>query len=124
MINEFKAFINQGNVFQTAVGLILALAFAPIVTSLVDDIIMQVVARVFSAPDFSTLSIGLGGSGDPEPALYYGRFINFIISFLIIAFVLFLLVKAYNRAFPPKDEEAGHTEIELLTEIRDSLSRR
>ena len=137
MVKEFKAFINQGNVFQTAVGLIMALAFAPIVTSLVNDVIMPVVGRIFGAPDFSALKIGLGGTedvldpvtgdviGKVEPSISYGLFINTIVSFVIIAFVMFMLVKAYNKAFPPKPEEpAGPTEVELLTEIRDNLAAR
>ena len=130
MWKEFKAFINQGGVFQTAVGLIMALAFKPIVDSVVADLVLPIVARIFSQPDFSNLKINLGGKTttingvDVEAAIAYGKFINVIISFLIIAFVLFLLVKAYNKATGYKEAEAGPTEVELLTEIRDSLARR
>lgn len=132
MWKEFKAFINQGGVFQTAVGLIMALAFKPIVDSVVGDLVLPIVGRIFNAPDFSTLKINLGGkettiNGEKvQAAIMYGKFINVIISFLIIAFVLFLMVKAYNKAtgYKEPEPETGPTEIELLTEIRDSLARR
>jgi len=132
MWKEFKAFINQGGVFQVAVGLILALAFKPIVDSVVADLVLPIVARIFGTPDFADLKINLGGETkqingvDVEAALAYGKFINVVISFLIIAFVLFLLVKAYNKAtgYKEPEPETGPTEIELLTEIRDSLARR
>jgi len=132
MWKEFKAFINQGGVFQTAVGLIMALAFKPIVDSVVADLVLPIVARIFSTPDFSSLKINLGGETttingtEVQAAIAYGKFINVIISFLIIAFVLFLMVKAYNKAtgFKEPEPETGPTEIELLTEIRDSLASR
>lgn len=135
MLKEFKEFINKGGVFEAAVGLILALAFAPIVTSMVNDVIMPIVGRVFGAPDFSNLQIELGGPQEctvaadgtetcVEAAIRYGAFINTIISFVLIALVIFLLVKAYNKAQKPaEEEEAGPTEVELLTEIRDQLAR-
>ncbi|MEZ5412123.1 MAG: large conductance mechanosensitive channel protein MscL [Acidimicrobiales bacterium] len=132
MWKEFKAFINQGGVFQTAVGLILALAFKPIVDSVVADLVLPIVARIFSQPDFSALKINLGGETttvngtEVQAAIAYGKFINVVISFLIIAFVLFLMVKAYNKAtgYKEPEPETGPTEIELLTEIRDSLATR
>ena len=130
MIKEFRDFINRGNVFDAAVGLILALAFKPVVDSMVADMIMPIVARILNQPDFSDLEIGLGGSQTlddgtvVEAAIRYGTFINEVISFLIIGFVVFLMVKAYNRAMNAKDEEeeaSGPSEVELLTEIRDNL---
>jgi len=133
MWKEFKAFINQGGVFQTAVGLIMALAFKPIVDSVVGDVVLPIVGRIFNAPDFSSLQINLGGKEKELPdgtkiqaAIAYGNLINVIISFLIIAFVLFLMVKAYNKAtgYKEPEPETGPTEIELLTEIRDSLASR
>ncbi len=132
MWKEFKAFINQGGVFQTAVGLILALAFKPIVDSVVGDVVLPIVGRIFNAPDFSSLKINLGGkekeiAGEKvQAAIAYGSLIDVIISFVIIAFVLFLLVKAYNKAtgYKEPEPETGPTEIELLTEIRDSLASR
>ncbi|NNE95019.1 MAG: large conductance mechanosensitive channel protein MscL [Acidimicrobiales bacterium] len=128
MIQEFKDFINKGGVFEAAVGLIMALAFKPVVDSLVADVIMPIVGAVFGQPDFSGLKIGLGVEETledgtvQEAAITYGAFINTIVSFVIIGFVLFMLVKLYNRASPPaEEEEAGPSEIDLLTEIRDGL---
>jgi large conductance mechanosensitive channel len=121
MTKEFKAFIQQGNVFQVAVGIIMALAFKPIVDNVV-DIITNIISRIFGAPDFSTLTIDLGGG--KGSVIRYGILINSIISFLIIAFVMFLLVKAYNRMTGYKEPEVGPSEIDLLTEIRDNLARR
>lgn len=133
MLQEFKDFINKGGVFEAAVGLILALAFKPIVDSLVADIIMPIVGRIFGSPDFSSLKIGLGGEECTtdaagvdtcvEAAIRYGAWINTVVSFIIIGFVLFLMVKAYNKAAKPAAVDAGPTEIDLLTEIRDSLKR-
>ncbi|MCP3857394.1 MAG: large conductance mechanosensitive channel protein MscL [Actinomycetia bacterium] len=117
MLKEFREFIDNGGVFEVAVGLIMALAFAPVVQSLVDDVIMQIVAAVFGQPDFGGLSMDLG-----DARIFYGRFINTVITFVAIAFVIFLLVKAYNSARKPADEEdSGPSEIDLLTEIRDRL---
>lgn len=130
MISEFKEFINKGGVFEAAVGLILALAFAPVVQGLVDFMIMPIVARVFGKPDFSDLSIGLGGSmtdaegNAVEPAIMYGSWITVVLGFVLLSLVIFMLVKAYNKANPPApEEEAGPSTEELLVEIRDSLAR-
>lgn len=118
MIQEFKDFINKGGVFEAAVGLILALAFAPVVQSLVDDILMQIIAAVFGQPDFGSLSFGLG-----DATIFYGNFITVVVSFVMIAFVVFMLVKAYNQATNVVEEEDGPSEIDLLTEIRDGLAK-
>lgn len=134
MIQEFKEFINKGNVLEAAVGLIMALAFKPVIDSVVADLIMPIVARVIGQPDFSAIKIGLGGEQEvtlddgtvvlQEPAILIGTFINQVISFIVIAFVVFLIVKAYNRATRKQEEEAddGPSEVDLLTEIRDSLN--
>lgn len=119
LIEEFRDFVNKGGVFEAAVGLILALAFAPVVTSLVDDILMQIIAAVFGQPDFGRLSFGLG-----DAEIYYGRFINTVISFVAISFVIFLMVKAYNQMNEKTEEESGPSEVDLLTEIRDNLASR
>ena len=128
MIQEFKDFVSKGGVFEAAVGLILALAFAPVVQGLVDHIIMPIVARIFGKPSFDDLRIGLGGDPDPETgqevAIEYGSWITIVIGFLLIALVIFFLVKAYNRSNPPEPEpEAGPSELDLLTEIRDNLAK-
>ncbi len=118
MVQEFKDFINKGGVFEVAVGLIMALAFVPVVTGLVDFILMPIVAAIFGQPDFSNIGFNLGDS-----RVLVGAWFNTIISFVIIGFVMFVLVKAYNTMVKPAAEEDGPTEIELLTEIRDSLKR-
>ena len=134
MIQEFKDFINKGNVFETAVGLIMALAFAPVVQGLVDNVIMPIVARIFGQPDFSGIRISLGGNFDIEneagevigqgPAyIEIGTWITTVVGFIILAFVIFLMVKAYNKATKKAEEEEGPSEVDLLTEIRDSLQR-
>lgn len=119
MIQEFKDFISKGGIFEAAVGLIMALAFVPVVGSLVDDVIMPIVAAVFGQPDFSTLAIDIG-----DARITYGNFLTVVISFVIIGFVMFLLVKAYNKMTGPEEEDSGPSEVDLLTEIRDSLGNR
>lgn len=133
MLQEFKDFVNKGNIVEAAVGLIMALAFVPVVQSVVDDLIMPIVARIFSQPDFSSLSIGLGGSQEvvledgtvvmQEPSIMYGQFINEVIAFLIIALVVFMIIRAYNRMTNTveEEEETGPSEVDLLMEIRDGL---
>ncbi len=135
MIKEFREFIERGGVFEAAVGLIMALAFAPVVQGLVDDVLMPIIARFFGAPDFSAIRISLGGDieyknelgeviGTGPAYINIGNWITTVISFVILAFVVFLLVRAYNRATGKAEEEAGPTEVDLLTEIRDSLKAR
>ncbi len=131
MIQEFKDFINKGNVFEAAVGLIMALAFQPVVQGLVDNIIMPIVARIFGQPDFSSIRIGLGGSQEvtlddgsvvfQEPTIEIGTWITTVISFVLLAIVIFFMVKAYNRATNKVEEAGGPSEVDLLTEIRDNL---
>lgn len=120
LLNEFKDFVNRGNLLELAIAVVLATAFAPVVTSIVDNIFMPIIAAIFGQPDFSTLGFDIG-----DARINYGIPLTFIVSFLIIAFVCFLVVKAYNAM--QKQEEAadsGPTEIELLTEIRDALRSR
>ena len=134
MIQEFKDFVNKGGVFEAAIGFIFALAFKPIIDSLVADVILPIVGAVFGVPSFEDLTIGLGVTedvvdadgtvtGTQEAAIRYGAFLDSIISFLIIAFVLFMLIKAYNKANKTVEEEEGPSEVDLLIEIRDNLKR-
>lgn len=133
MIKEFKEFIGGGGVFETAIGLIMALAFAPVVQGLVDNIIMPIVARIFGKPDFSDIRISLGGEFDKVdeagnvigtgPAyIEIGTWITTVIGFILLALVVFFLVRMYNKATKPADGD-DPTEIDLLTEIRDNLAR-
>ena len=142
MFKEFKKFIAKGNVIEMAVGLIMALYFGAIVKSLVDDIIMPPIGMVLGGVDFSVLKVVIqqsipavtdasGGVISPEVkevAIYYGNFINTVITFLIVALAVFLLVKVYNN-YRKKDEEkpapppSPSKEELLLTEIRDLLKK-
>ena len=117
MWKEFKAFIMRGNLVELAVALVLALAFAAVVTSFTNDIIGGIIGAIFGKPDFSSVTIEIG-----DGVIAIGSFINAVVNFVIVGFVLFMVVKAYNRF--QKKEEAGPSEIELLTEIRDSLRNR
>ncbi|MBZ5633197.1 MAG: large conductance mechanosensitive channel protein MscL [Acidobacteriia bacterium] len=109
MFGEFKKFIMRGNVLDLAIGVIIGAAFGKIVTSLVNDIFMPVIGLGLGAVDFSNRFISLNGKvydtlaaakADKAPTLNYGIFINTMIEFLIIAFVIFLIVKQVNRFFP------------------------
>lgn len=121
MIKEFRDFIMKGDVLSLAVAVILGGAFGLIVKSLVEDIIMPVVGMVMGGVDFSGLSITVGSA-----AILYGKFIQAGINFIIVAFVLFLVIKAYNNAVKPKAAApaAPAEDVVLLKEIRDLLARR
>jgi large conductance mechanosensitive channel len=119
MLREFKEFISKGNLVEIAVGLILALAFAGLVASFTENLISPIVGAIFGQPNFDSLVIEIG-----DAQLRYGAFLTTLLNFLIVAFVLFLVVKAYNRMAPKEEEVGGPTEIELRTEIRDELRRR
>ena len=145
MMSEFKEFIAKGNVMDLAVGVIIGGAFGKIVDSLVNDVIMPPVGMILGGIDFSNMHLvikaGADGARDfPTVAaaqeagavtLNYGNFINNAITFLILAFVIFQIVRAYNKMRSamekPKVEEeaapAGPTQEELLTEIRDLLKK-
>lgn len=138
MLKEFKEFAIKGNMVDMAVGIIIGGAFGTIVKSLVADVIMPIVSGVFSIPDFSNLFIILKGTGEEftsveaareagAAVLAYGTFINAMIAFLIVAWVLFMLIKGINtlkkKEAAKPEEPKGPTEIELLAEIRDSLKK-
>ena len=106
MFREFKAFVNQGNAIDLAVGVVIGAAFGKIVNSMVNDIIMPVVGRLIGQVDFRQLFVALNGRSYPNieaaladkaPVLAYGVFINTIVEFFIIAFSIFLVVKQINR---------------------------
>ncbi len=127
VISEFKEFISRGNVIDLAVGVIIGGAFNKIITSLVDNVIMPPLGLILGGVDFQDLKVILKAPAgeDPEVALNYGAFINDIVSFLILAFVIFLMVKAFNsmkrKEEPAPETPAGPTQEELLAEIRDLL---
>lgn len=126
LFKEFKEFISKGNVLDLAVGVIVGGAFGKIVTSLVDDIIMPIIGLIIGGIDFSGLSLKIG-----EATVKYGMFIQNIVNFLIIAFSIFLVVKAVNKMKrikpekeePPVEPKKSNEEI-LLTEIRDLLKNK
>lgn len=130
MIQEFKSFIARGNVIDMAVGVIIGGAFGKIVSSLTEDLIMPPIGMVLGKVDFSSLFVQL--SGDPVssldaakkagiPILAYGNFVNQVINFLIIAFCVFLLVKAVSRLLP-KAEEAPAAPAPAVRDCPECLS--
>ena len=132
MVSEFKAFIARGNVLDLAVAVVIGAAFGKIVTALVDGIIMPLVGMAMGGVDFSQLFVPLDGNDyatlaaaqeAAAPVITYGAFLQTVIDFLLIAFVIFLIVRTYNRVRTPKDAvPAGPSEeILLLREIRDAL---
>ena len=138
MLKEFKEFALRGNVVDMAVGIIIGAAFSTIVTSLVDDIIMPPMGVVTGGVDFSNMFIPLNGEHYDSlalarqagaPTVNYGIFINNVISFTIVAFVLFMVVKGMNQLRRKQEEEPASEpppsrEVQLLEEIRDALVKR
>ncbi len=118
MLKEFREFIASGDLIAIAVGLIMALTLFDVINSLVENIINPIIAAVFGKPDFSELTLDIG-----DGVIKYGNFLNALITFVIIAFVLFLMVKLYNKVTGKVDEDDGPSEVDLLTEIRDSLNK-
>lgn len=137
MLGEFKTFIARGNVLDLAVGVIIGGAFGKIVSSLTDDVIMPVISSVVGDTDFSSKYVVLSGEAPAGASLAaareagatvlaYGSFITAVINFLILAFVIFLIVRQANKMFAKPEAPAapaGPSEVELLTEIRDALRK-
>lgn len=139
MFGEFRDFIAKGNVLDLAVGVIIGGAFGTIVSSMTADLLMPIIGAIFGGADFSSKFIILGavpegyaGSMTDYAALKaagvnmlgYGAFITAVINFLILVFVIFLIVRQANKLTPKAEEApAGPTEVELLTQIRDSLKK-
>ena len=139
MLKEFRSFIAKGNVLDLAVAVIIGAAFATIATSLTEDIIMPVVGMLFGGLDFSSYFLLLGpvpegyrGSmtdyaalkSAGAPVLGWGQFVTVVINFLILAFIIFLLIRWANKAMRRPVEADGPSEVELLAEIRDELRKR
>lgn len=131
-VQEFKEFISRGSVVDLAVGVIIGGAFTAIVNSLVNDIIMPVVGLIIGGIDFSELKyvITPATATTPEAAICYGAFIQNVVNFLLVAFVIFLLVKGINKFHRKKEVEEPVEEPEpeenilLLREIRDLLKKK
>jgi large conductance mechanosensitive channel len=142
MFKEFKAFIARGNVLDLAVAVIIGAAFGKIVTSLTDDVIMPIIGRLTGGLDFSSYFVVLGkvpaalaGSSDYAalkkagvPLFGYGAFLTAAVNFLIVAFIIFLIVRAVHRLMPKPPETPSEpvepADVTLLREIRDELKRR
>ena len=139
MLKEFRTFIARGNVLDLAVAVIIGAAFATITTSLTEDLIMPVIGAIFGGLDFSSYFVLLGPV--PEgyrgilsdysalkaagaPVLGWGPFVTVLINFLILAFIIFLIIRSANKMIRKQDEAPGATEVDLLTDIRDELKRR
>lgn len=130
-ISEFKEFISRGNVVDLAVGVIIGSAFTAIVNSLVNQIIMPVIGFIIGGINFSDFKWTLKkAEGDtPEVAVYFGSFVQQVVNFLIIAFVVFMMVKLINMLKRKKEDEVeeikeeASKEVILLTEIRDLLKK-
>jgi large conductance mechanosensitive channel len=145
MVSEFKEFVARGNVMDLAVGVIIGGAFATITTSLTEDVIMPVVGWLFGGSDFSQYFIRLGelpadfeGSADSYADLKeagvamigWGQFLTVLINFLILAFIIFLMIRSVNKMMAPETKEAEaeepagpSEEVQLLQEIRDALKK-
>ena len=139
MMQEFREFAIKGNVIDLAVGVIIGGAFGKIVDSVVSDLIMPVVGLVFGKLDFSNLFLVLGTVPEGTamtldalkkagvPVFAYGNFITVAVNFVILAFIIFMMVKQINRLkreAPPAEAPATPEDIQLLREIRDSLNRK
>lgn len=120
MLDEFKEFMSKGDVVTIAVGLILALYFQKIVEALLDGVINPIIAAIFGESSFTQIGFDIG-----DARISIGLVIDAAISFIVVAFILFLMIKAYNKWQGPKeDDDSGPSEIDLLTDIRDSLQNR
>ncbi|MCJ7553619.1 MAG: large-conductance mechanosensitive channel protein MscL [Ignavibacteriaceae bacterium] len=130
MMQEFKAFAMRGNVVDMAVGIIIGVAFGKIVSSFVSDVIMPPIGALLGGVDFSTLSVTIkeASGGVEAVTLKYGMFINTVIDFIIIAFAIFMAIKAMNSLKKKEEEKPAAppeppADVKLLTEIRDLLNK-
>jgi large conductance mechanosensitive channel len=126
LLEDFRKFVMRGNVLDLAVAVVIGVAFNAVVTSLVNDVIMQVIAAIFGKANFDTLTWTLNGG-----VIYYGKFLTALVNFLIVAATLFVVIKAFEEMQKrrtrnideiPDDEKSD--EVVLLTEIRDLLGER
>ncbi len=136
MLKDFKNFIARGNVLDLAVGVIIGAAFGKIVSSLTDDLIMPIVGAITGGVDFSSKYVVLNDAAVPVGAplaaakaaganvFAYGSFITAIVNFVILAFIIFMIVKWASKFFTMASATAGPSEVDLLAEIRDELKKR
>lgn len=123
-LGEFKEFINRGNLLVVAIGFVMGATFTGLVTALVENVIMPIVAIPFGKPNFDGVFIVRANDAEVR----FGAFLTVAVTFVLVAFVLFLIMKVYNRAMVRKEAEApappSPSEIDLLIEIRDELRAR
>jgi len=136
VLSEFKAFLNRGNVLDLAVGVIIGAAFGKIVAALTDDFVNPILSLLTGGIDFKNMYAAIGSvpAGTPEtlegmkaaavPVFAYGHFITEVINFVILAFVIFMIVRTANKAMKRTDADATPADILLLAEIRDELKKR
>lgn len=136
MLKEFRNFIMTGNVIEFAVAVIMAGAVGAVVNGFVNDIVMPIVGFFTGGVDFSDLKIVLsaaiaeaeGIAAQPEVAIRWGAWVNTLVNLVIVGFIMFIIIKAYNKMRKPKEEApappAGPTQEDLLAEIRDLLKSR
>jgi large conductance mechanosensitive channel len=118
MLAEFKAFISKGDIVMIAVGLVMALYFKAIVDQLIEGVIKPIIAAIFGESSYQSIGFEIG-----DAFISIGLVISAVIDFIVVALVLFFIVKAYNH-WKREEEAAAPTEVELLTEIRDELRAR
>jgi large conductance mechanosensitive channel len=116
ILQEFKGFLNQGDYVTIAVGLIIALYFQQIINSILVGVLFPIIAAIFGKPDFQQIGFDIG-----DARISIGLVINAIISFVVVAALLFLILKAYNRMRATSTKSEADTELSVLREIRDSL---
>ncbi len=117
MLQEFKDFITKGNIVEVAVGLVMALYFQAIIDALLEGVLYPIIAAIFGKPDFRAIGFDLG-----DAFVSIGLVIDAVISFVIVAAILFLVLKGYNKLKAEQEaEESGPSEVDLLAEIRDQL---
>ena len=118
MLKEFKEFISRGSVLDLAVGFIMGVAFSAVITSFVNDVIMAIVGAIVGKPSFNDLTLELG-----DGVIYYGKFLTAVVNFVIIALVMFLVIKAFNSMREKEEKEPELTEKDVLVEIRDLIQQ-
>jgi len=135
VFSEFKAFLNRGNVLDLAVGVIIGAAFGKIVTALTDDFITPILSILTGGIDFNNMFVPIGSvpadtpmtlegmKAASIPVFAYGHFITEVINFVILAFVIFMIVRTANKAMKRTEADATPADILLLTEIRDALKK-
>ena len=120
LLKEYRDFINKGDVVTTAIGLVMALYFKTIIDKLIEGVITPIIAAIFGKADYTSIGFDIG-----DARISIGLVLGAIVDFIAVALILFFVLKAYNTMRKTAEEEpAGPTEVELLTEIRDSLRNR